>query len=159
MNEKSVLNEIRNLKQEFANAKKIPFSRFVSVDRNDIISRLESIERILPDEMKKAFFIDKKREEILQKAYKESEEIIARAESERKKLVSDSNIVKEAKLEKEQIINAAREEANSIIKEGEQYTASLLNKVENVLTKAGEAIKQGKENLLYENSDSEDKEQ
>ncbi len=158
MNEKSVVNEIHSLKQELTNAKKMPFSRFVSIDRDNIISGLERIEQMLPDEMKRAFFVDKKREEILQKSYKESEEIIKRAEAEKKKLISNSDIVKEAELEKERIISEAREKANSIIKETEQYAAKLLNKVENILDKATSAIKQGKENLLYEDTDSEDKE-
>jgi vacuolar-type H+-ATPase subunit H len=159
MNEKSVLNEIRELKQKISNAKKVPFSRYVSIDRDEFLSKLEQIEQLLPGEMKKAFFIDKKREEILQKAYRESEEIVSRAEEEKNKLIADSNIIKGAKSEKERILREAREEANNIIKEAEQYAAQVLSRIESVLQKAESAVKEGKENLLYENTDSENKEQ
>ncbi len=159
MNEKSVLNEIRNLKQEISNAKKVPFSRYISVDRDNILSKLEQIEKMLPEEMKKAFFIDKKREEILQKAYRESEEIVSRAEQEKNKLVSNSSVIQEANMEKERIIREAREEANNTIKEAEQYAAQVLGKIETVLKNAEAVIKKGKESLIYENTDSEDNKQ
>ncbi len=159
MNEKSVLNEIRKLKQEIINAKKVPFSRYISVDKDNILSKLEQIEQMLPGEMKKAFFIDKKREEILQNAYKESQDIITKAREEQKRLISESTVTKEAEIEKERIIKEAREEANNIINEAEHYAINVLTKIESVLKKAESAIKEGKESLMYENTDSEDKKQ
>ncbi len=155
MNENSVIEELKKLKEMIKNAKRMPFSKFVSVDRDEILKRIERIENIMPNEMKKAFFIDKKREEIIESAYREREEIIEKANEERKKILSESDILQEANKQKEEILKSAREEANSIIAEAETYSARLLAKVETVLDKAKLLIQEGKESLLNENTTSE----
>ncbi len=159
MKENSIIEELKKLKELVENAKRVPFSRYVSLDRDEVLKRISRIENIMPGEMKKAFLIDRKREEIIESAYKQSEEIIEEAKKERERILSESEIVKEAKEERERIIKNAREEANSIIAEAENYSAKLLAKVENVLDKAKSLIREGRQSFLNENSTSESDDQ
>ncbi|MCD6427641.1 MAG: hypothetical protein J7L03_06085 [Caldisericaceae bacterium] len=154
MNENSVIEELKKLKESIENAKRVPFSRFVSVDRDELLKRISIIENSMPGEMKKAFMIDRKRNEIIENAYKESENIIRKAKEERERMIAESDIVKEAKEERERILKEAREEANSIISEAENYSAQLLAKVESVLDKAKNVVREGRESFLSEDSTS-----
>ena len=158
MKEKSVLKEIDELRKIILNAKKVPFSKYVSVDRGELLNKIETIENLIPDEMKSAFFVDKKKEEILQDAFKKRDEILQSAKSEKEKLISQSEITKQAREERERIINEARNEANSIIKDAEAYAIKILEQADHVLDKAKSIIQKGKESLIYEDSDSENTE-
>ncbi len=154
MNDGSVMEEIKKLKDIVENAKKVPFSRFVSVDKEELLKIIARIENVMPREMKKAFLIDRKKEEIIESAYKQSEKIIEQAKKEREQILSESEIIAEAKKEKEDILKNAREEANEIINEAENYSAKLFIKVEKVLEKAKNIIKEGRESFINENTTS-----
>ncbi len=153
MNRNSVIEEVKALRKMIEGAKKMPFSRFASIDRDEALKRISRIENAMPQEMKQAFLIDKKREEILQDAYAKSKEIIENAKKERAEMLSESEIVKEAKKMREEIIESAQEEADSIVAEAENYAAKLLAKVENVLDRAKRVIQEGKE-AFEENEDT-----
>jgi len=159
MKEKSVLKEINELRKMVLNAKRVPFSKYVSIDRTEILSKINAIEQLIPDEMKSAFFVDKKKEEILQEAFKKRDEILQKAAEEKEKLISQSEITEQAKMEKERILQEARKEANSIIKDAENYAIKVLEQANSVLEKAKAIIQKGKDSLVYEDSDSEDQEQ
>ena len=158
MKEKSVLKEIAELKEIVLNAKRVPFSKYVSIDRTEILNKIETIEQLIPDEMKSAFFVDKKKEEILQDAFKKRDEILQKAKEEKEKLVSQSEITEQAEAERERILKEARNEANGIIKDAENYAVKILEQANSVLEKAKAIIQKGKDSLIYEDSDSEDQE-
>lgn len=158
MKEKSVLKEINELRKIILNAKRVPFSKYVSVDRSEVLSRIDTIEQLIPDEMKSAFFVDKKKDEILQEAFKKREEILQKAREEKEELVSQSEIIEQAKIEKERILKEARKEANNIIKDAENYAIKVLEQANNVLEKAKAIIQKGKDSLIYEDTDNEDQE-
>lgn len=158
MKEKSVLKEIDELRKIVLNAKRVPFSKYVSIDRAEILSKIDAIEQLIPDEMKSAFFVDKKKEEILQEAFKKRDEILQKAAEEKEKLVSQSEITEQANMEKERILQEARKEANGIIKDAENYAVKVLEQANSILEKAKAIIQKGKDSLIYEDSDSEDQE-
>lgn len=158
MKEKSVLKEIDELRKIVLNAKRVPFSKYVSIDRTEILSKINTIEQLIPDEMKSAFFVDKKKEEILQDAFRKRDEILQKAKEEKERLVSQSEITKQANAERERILKEARKEANGIIKDAENYAIRVLEQANGVLEKAKVIIQKGKDSLTYEDSDSEDQE-
>ncbi|MFU2157841.1 MULTISPECIES: hypothetical protein [Caldisericum] len=147
---KSIIDEIENLKKIVENAKKVPFSKYITIDRDEILGILIRIEAMLPDEVKQAVNITKQRDMILQDAYEEKERILKEAEVEFKKKVSESNIIAEAKREKEEIINNAKAEAEHIKKDALQFANDVLSKIEGVLEKALSTIKESKEEISNE---------
>ncbi|WP_041726090.1 hypothetical protein [Caldisericum exile] len=147
---RSIIDEIENLKKIIENAKKVPFSKYITVDRDEILGSLIRIEAMLPDEVKQAVNITKQKDMILQDAYDEKMRILKQAEEEFRKKVSESYIIEEAKKEKEEILKTAMEEGERIRKEALQYANEILAKVEGVLEKALTAIKESKEEIVNE---------
>jgi len=148
---KSIIDEIENLKQIIENAKRVPFSKFITIDKDEVLGSIMRIEAMLPEEVKQAVNISKQKDMILQNAYEEKERIIKEAELEFKKLVDESNVLLEARKEKEKILKEAKEEAERIRNEALAFAKDILSKVEAVLEKAQNTIKESKEAIDNEN--------
>lgn len=153
---KSIIDEIENLKQIIENAKRVPFSKYITVDRDEILGSLMRIEAMLPDEVKQAVNITKQRDMILKDAYEEKERIIKEAELEFRKKVDESSILMEARKEKEDILQNAKNEGERIKKEALQFASDVLLKIEGVLEKALSTIKESKEEISNEIANRKD---
>jgi len=156
MGDESVFKKIESLKQMIQTAKRIPLSKLVGIEKEKYLVAIEQIENSLPREVKEAYLISKRKSAILKKANEERERIIETARSRRDEIVQNSDILREAKEERERIIAEARQDAERIEKEAEDYAFKLLSKVEAILEKAQAAVRQGKEDLKDEGSDSTD---
>jgi len=132
----SIMDELEKLRVILNDAKRVPFSRYVSIDKEEILGIISRIEVTLPNEVKEAFIVNARKDEILKEAYKKSEEIINFAKEREKEILSDSSIMKDAGIEKEKIVQSAKEEANNIRKEAEAYTYQMLQKIKGVIEKA-----------------------
>ena len=148
---KSIIDEIENLKQIIENAKRVPFSKFITIDKDEVLGSIMRIEAMLPEEVKQAVNISKQKDMILQNAYEEKERIIKEAELEFRKLVDESNVLLEARKEREKILKEAKEEAERIRNEALAFAKDVLSKVEVVLEKAQNTIKESKEAIDNEN--------
>ncbi len=156
MEDESIIKKIESLKQMIQTAKHIPLSNLVAIDKEKYLVAIEQIENSLPSEVKEAYLIYKRKSAILKKANEERERILETARSRRDEIVQNSDILREAKEEREKIIAEAQQEAERIEKEAEDYAFKLLSKVEAILEKAQAAVRQGKEDLKDESSDSTD---
>ncbi len=136
----SIMDEISKLKSLLADAKRIPFSKYVSVDREELLATLSRIEVMLPNEVKEAFIVNAKKDEILKEAYKKSDEIINFAKEREQEILSESSIMQIAQKEREKIISEAVEEANAIRREAAEYVTQLFDKIESVIEKVEEAL-------------------
>ena len=65
---KSILNELDDLKKIVEDAKKMPFSNHVIVDKDEILGIIMRIEAMLPEEVRQAANISKQKEEVLEEA-------------------------------------------------------------------------------------------
>ncbi len=156
MGDESVFKKIESLKQMVQTAKHIPLSRLVGIDKEKYLTVIEQIENSLPEEVKEAYLISKRKSVILKKANEEREKMLEIARSRRDEIVQNSDILKEAKEEKRRIIAEAQQDAERIEKEAEDYAFKLLSKVEAILEKAQVAVREGKEDLKGESPDSTD---
>lgn len=151
MGQENILSELEKLKNILNDAKKLPFSKLVSIDRDEFISIINKIELMLPNEVKEAFFIKSKKEEILKEAYLEKEKIISEAKEKQRTYLSESFILQEANKEKEKMLKDARVDADKIRKEAEDYAYGILSKIEDFIDKAKSIVEQGKKELKDEN--------
>lgn len=154
---KSIIEEIENLKRIVEEAKRVPFSKYITLDRDEILGALMRIEAMLPEEVKLAVNISKQKEMILKDAYEEKERILKEAEKEFKKKVEESNILEEARRRSDEIIKAAIEESEKIKEEALLFVKDLLSKVEGVLDKAKNAILESKEGVESEIADRQNR--
>ena len=121
------LQQIEDLIQE---AKSMPLSSSVLVNREEILEILEAARNDLPEEIKQARWIVKDREELMSKGRRDAETIVERAHHERSLLVSEQEVVMAAREEAERILSDAQEQARQIRLEAEDYVDAKLAQYE-----------------------------
>jgi vacuolar-type H+-ATPase subunit H len=126
------LQQIEELINE---AKSMPLSSSVLVNREEVLEIIAAAEKELPEEIKQARWVVKDREQLLSKARKDGEQIVQRASVERARLLAQQEIVRAAKEEVERLLGEGREQARQMRLEAEDYVDAKLAQFEIVLEK------------------------
>src|SRR3979409_2253863 len=84
------------------NAKPVPLTDQVRVDKEEIYDILDQMRATIPEEIKQARWIGKGRQEMLAEAKREAERIIKEAREEQARLINDEEVVRQAEREAEQ---------------------------------------------------------
>lgn len=100
-------------------AKSVPLSGNVLVDREMFLDLLEKLRAELPDELRAARWMVREREAFISRTNEKAREIIDRARAEADELVSDSNITKEAVEEANILVRRAEGDARRMRLESE----------------------------------------
>jgi len=138
---------LAQMEQLLAEARPVPLSASVMVNRRDFDEVIAQLRENLPEELRQSRWIIKERDEILAGAQREAQQIIADAEAERERMLSDTEVVRAARREAERIIEEAREQARTLRLEAEDYVDSKLANFEIVLQKTMAAVERGREQL------------
>jgi len=153
---KSIIDELDELKRVIEEAKRVPFSKYITVDRDIVLGIITRIEVMLPDEVKQAVNIVKQRDAILKDAYEEKNRILNEAEKEFKKRVEESLVLQEAHSLKEKILKEAMDEKRQIVEEAYRYVVDIMSKVENIFEKARNSLKESREAIENEITNRQD---
>jgi hypothetical protein len=129
------------------NAKTIPLSDSVRVDKEEIYDILDQMRATIPEEIKQARWIVKERQEMLAEAKKEAERIIKEARERQERLLGEEEITKQAERGAEDIIEDARTREREIRLGAEDYADEILNTLEINLSKFIAAVQRGRERL------------
>src|SRR5215467_12724675 len=78
------------------NAKPVPLSDTVRVDKEEIYDLLDQMRATIPEEIKQARWIVKERQEMLAEAKREAERIVKEARDKQADLISEQEVTKEA---------------------------------------------------------------
>src|SRR6059036_3477184 len=78
------------------NAKAVPLTDQVRIDREEIYDILDQMRATIPEEIKQARWIVKERQEMLAEAKREAERIIKEARERQDVLISDQEVTKQA---------------------------------------------------------------
>ena len=116
-------------------AKSMPLSSSVLVNREEIMELLEAAKAELPEEIKQARWVVKDREELITKARRDGEAVLRSAQDQQAKLLSETEVVRAANEEAAQILNEAREQARQLRLEAEDYVDAKLAQYEIALEK------------------------
>src|ERR1035437_6506170 len=103
-----VLGLIDKLDDLVHNAKPVPLTDQVRVDKEEIYDILDQMRATIPEEIKQARWIVKERQEMLAEAKREAERIVKEARERQERLVSEEEITKQAERAAEDIIEDAR---------------------------------------------------
>jgi hypothetical protein len=126
------LQQIEELIQE---AKSMPLSASVLVNREEMLELIEAARGELPEEIKQARWVVKDREELLAKARRDAEVVVQKALAERARIVSEQEVVRTAQEEGDRVLSEAREQARQIRLEAEDYVDAKLAQFEVALEK------------------------
>src|SRR5919206_231304 len=129
------------------NAKQVPLTDQVRVDKEEIYDILDQMRATIPEEIKQARWIVKERQEMLAEAKREAERIVKEARERQSQLVSQEEVVKQAERAADDIIEDARAREREIRLGAEDYADEILNTLEVNLTKFIAAVQRGRERL------------
>lgn len=139
--------KLYQLERLLAEAKTVPLSASVMINRAEIDGIVADLRDALPDELTQARWVVKERDEILERAQVDADEIVAEARAEQERLVDAQEVVRVAEQESDRIVNAGREQARQLRLEAEDYVDAKLATFEVVLQKTLGAVERGRDKL------------
>ena len=132
------------------NARPVPLTDQVRVDREEIYDLLDQMRATIPEEIKQARWIVKERQEMLEEAKRESERVVREAREQQARLVSDEEVTKQAERAADEIVEDARAREREIRLGAEDYADEILNTLEVNLQKFTAAVQRGRDRLAPE---------
>jgi cell division septum initiation protein DivIVA len=130
-----------------ANARPMPLSASVMINREEVIGIVgEALDR-LPEELRAARYLLKEREEYLAKARREGDEILDAARLQAERMVERTEVAREAKRAARQLVDAAEERARRLQHEAEDFCDQKLAQFEIVLDRTMRTVHAGRNRL------------
>jgi cell division septum initiation protein DivIVA len=142
-----VLVLIDKLDDVIHNARSVPLTDSVMIDREEIYDLLDQMRATIPEEVKQARWIVKERQEMLAEAKVEAERIIADAREKAEQLASQEEVVRVSERQAHDIIEDAHEREREIRLGAEDYADEVLGNLEMNLDKFLAAVRRGRERL------------
>lgn len=84
-------------------AKAVPFTRFIVVDKEELLELIDRTRDVLPKEIQEANSVLKRRDEIHREAQSSAEQILNEANKEATKRIEENEILKNAKIQADKI--------------------------------------------------------
>ncbi|MBE0429481.1 MAG: ATPase [Thermoleophilia bacterium] len=150
-----VLVLIDKLDEIVNNARPMPMTDKVMIDREEIYDILDQMRTTIPEEIKQARWIVKERQEMLSEAKTESDRIIKDAQDQAARLTSEEEVVKMAERNAAQIMEDARAREREIRLGAEDYADEILETLETNLEKFLAAVRRGRERLQGKTEEQE----
>src|SRR5215207_6555642 len=100
-----VLVLIDKLDDTIHNAKPVPLTDQVRVDKEEVYDILDQMRATIPEEIKQARWIVKERQEMLAEAKREAERIVKEARERQTQLVSQQEVTRNAERAADEILN------------------------------------------------------
>jgi hypothetical protein len=138
---------IRRVVEIIGNAKAMPLSTTVRVEKDEVLELLEDALDRLPTEVRQARYMLRERDEYLAKVQREADEILEAARVRAERMVQRQDIVREAAHTAEHIVEKARDEAARLRLEAEDYCDQKLAGFEIVLERTAKTVAAGREKL------------
>jgi cell division septum initiation protein DivIVA len=129
------------------NAKPVPLTDQVRVDKEEIYDILDQMRATIPEEIKQARWIVKERQEMLAEAKREAERIVGDARERAAQEASQQEVVKRAEREAAEILEEARQREREVRLGAEDYADEVLGTLEVNLGKFLQAVQRGRERL------------
>ena len=125
-----VLALIDKLDDLIHNARTVPFSDKVAIEREEIYELLDQMRSTIPEEIKQSRWIVKERQEMLAEAKREADRLVADARDKAAQEASQEEIVKRAEREAAQVLEEARVREREVRLGAEDYADEVLSTLE-----------------------------
>ena len=119
-----------NMEEVLENAKSMPFSDKVVVDREELFDLITDIRLKMPNEIEQSKWVLDEKSRILEDAKRDAELKIKEAEEERDKLINESEITRRACTQAEEIVSEAKKVARDMRMGAKEYADDLLMQLE-----------------------------
>jgi hypothetical protein len=142
-----VLVLIDKLDDIIHNARSVPLTDSVMIDREEMYDILDQMRSTIPEEIKQARWIVKERQEMLAEAKQEAERMLMEAQERADRLASETEVVHLAERNAQQTMEDARERERETRLGAEDYADEVLGNLEINLDKFIGAVRRGRERL------------
>jgi hypothetical protein len=142
-----VLVLIDKLDDIIHNARSVPLTDSVMIDREEMYDILDQMRSTIPEEIKQARWIVKERQEMLAEAKQEAERMLTEAQERADRLASETEVVHLAERNAQQVMEDARERERETRLGAEDYADEVLGNLELNLEKFIGAVRRGRERL------------
>ncbi len=126
----------------------LPMSSTVKVNKAELLEVLEEIREAMPEELRRARWLLKEKEEFLAQARQERQEIIDQGRAQVARMIERQEITRAAEARARQIVAEARADARTLQRRVEDYCDHKLASFEAVLERTSRTLQQGREKLL-----------
>ena len=121
---------LQQLEELVREAKSMPLSSSVLINRDEVLQMLQEMQEGLPEEIKQARWIVRDREELLAKARAEGDRLIEQAREEQRRMALKEEVARRAHEEAEKIESEATDKADQMRREAEDYVDAKLAQFE-----------------------------
>src|SRR4051794_20016982 len=135
-------------------AKAVPLTDQVRIDREEIYDILDQMRATIPEEIKQARWIVKERQEMLAEAKRECDRVLQEAREQAVREASQTEIVKLAEKQAQEIVDDSRRQARETKLEMEDWADGILSTLEVNLDKFLGTVKRGRERLQERSQES-----
>ncbi len=133
---------------EISAARTAPMSTMAKINRDEILDLLEGARGDLPDELRRARWLLKEKEEFLAQSERERDAIIDQGRQQVTRMVERQEIVRAAEDNARAIIEKAKAESRMLIRQTEDFCDKKLATFELLLERTGETVAKGRTRLL-----------
>ena len=125
----------------------VPLSGKCVIDREELLDFVKRTRLMLPDEIKRAQWVDEKRQEIIYQAQQDSDRMIEETEEKIRKMVDEHEITRLAYQQANDITSGAQKNAREIRTGAITYADSVLKNVQETLSGIVETIQFNRQEL------------
>lgn len=145
--DKSVDAMLNRMEDQVSDAKKMPFSDQVLVDREEMLFLIRMIRENLPEELRQARWLLQQNRQLIQEARKEAEQIMREAEQQMTRMIDEHEITQQAQTEASHIMDDASQRSQQIQQHAVNYAKTLLADLEDQLTEMLVFIQRNKKEI------------
>jgi cell division septum initiation protein DivIVA len=138
---------LRRVADLIGQARPMPLSASVMINRDEVLELLEEAIARLPEELRSARWLLKEREEFLAKVQREGDDILDAARARAERMVQRTEVVKAAEQRARSIVDTAEAAARRMRHEAEDYCDQKLASFEIVLERTTKMVRAGREKL------------
>lgn len=128
-------------------AKTIPASGKVILDREQMLQTLDIIQARLPDELRAARWMVRERDSFVARTNERVRKLVERARRKADEMVADTNIIAEATEQANILVRRAEDQANRIRLEAEDYADDRLQRLEGLLSRVRDQVREVRDEL------------
>lgn len=139
-----LLFDLRELVEQ---ARTMPMSASVLVNRDETLSIIEDAIESFPEELRRARWLLKERDEFLATAQRDADSLVEAARAQAERLVERTEVVREARRTAEQTVADAEADARRLRHEAEDFIDARLEAFEETLTRTLESVRRGRGRL------------
>ena len=129
------------------NARPMPLSASVMINRDEVLELVEEALSRLPEELREARWLLKEREEFLAKVQREGDDILDAARVRAERMVQRTEVVRNAQHTARQVIDDAEAESRRLRHEAEDFCDQKLAQFEIVLDRTIRTVQAGRSRL------------